>query len=95
MIGVYLVHKQTQESIMTKTVSMEFEEYESELESQFISGKNYGVSDVMKFLKSGQRFHKWFDENNKNGDYATVREGTHWHTILVLLGRENELSYLI
>jgi hypothetical protein len=79
---------------MEKTLTMGYQEYQTDLRAEFISGMNCGVSCVMKHLESGKdmasyilenelSFHSCIDPDSTG--IMEVSPNCHWGRILKAL----------
>jgi hypothetical protein len=79
-----------------KTISMEYEEYQNDLQGELNSGIDMGISLVMKFLESGKKMEDFLLEHYEGRHHLTTNEEgktvfnhySHWGRIKTALEKK-------
>lgn len=74
-----------------KTITFDFDTYMEELAEEAQSGKDCGVSDVMKFVEGSMSLRDFLLASHWIGDAADLEDalsGWHWVRIAKALGRK-------
>lgn len=77
-------------------IKIDYDDFKQELDNEhmdgFASGIDAGVTQVMKWLESGQRLYDYLKENQIICCHEDVSSTLHWGRIAIKLGRESELK---
>jgi len=72
-----------------KTISMDYDEFLGDLDTEHLSGRHCGVAEVMHWLESGEKLSDFLEKSQGIKD---IKADSNWGRIAKALGRENELN---